>query len=135
MMEKNVSADGAFEAFIAALPVERQAAARRVWAMVRAAVPAGYTEHIGPKYLEFRAGTEMCLALANQKNYFSLHLVPMYVLPKLREQLAAAAPGLKMGKGCINFKQAEELPLGALAAVIGATPLAEYLAALPRKRA
>ena len=124
-----------FDEFIAALPAERQQPARAVWAMVRTAVPAGYTEHIGPRYLEFRAGTEMCLALANQKNYLSLHLVPMYVLPALRERLAAAAPALKAGKGCINFKRAEELPFEALTELIGATPVGEYVAQLQLGRA
>ena len=115
-----------FDDFIAALPVERQQPAMQVWQLVRQAVPAGYTEHIGPKYLEFRAGPEMCIALANQKSYLSLHLVPMYLMPALQEQLAAAAPRLKMGKGCLNFKTVEELPLDALAEVIAATSLADY---------
>ena len=100
-----------FDDFIAALPAERQPAAAHVWQLVRQAVPAGYTEHIGPKYLEFRAGKEMCIGLTNQKGYLSLHLVPMYLLPALRERLAVAAPKLKMGSGCVNFKKAEELPL------------------------
>ena len=120
----------AFEEFIAALPAERQQPARQVWQLVRQAVPAGYTEHIGPKYLEFRAGPEMCFALANQKSYLSLHLVPMYLMPALQERLAAAAPKLKMGKGCLNFNKVEELPLDALAEVIAATSLADYLAAM-----
>ncbi len=123
-----------FDQFIAALPAARQAPARHVWAMVRAAVPADYTEHIGPKYLEFRAGTEMCLALANQKNYLSLHLTPLYVLPELRERLTALAPTLKTGKGCINFKRAEDLPLPALATIIGATSAAEYVAQVQARR-
>jgi hypothetical protein len=123
-----------FDDFVAALPVERQDPARKVWQLVRAAVPAGYTEHIGPKFLEFRAGSEMCLALANQKNYLSLHLVPMYVMPGLREQLCAAAPKLKVGKGCINFQQLAELPLDALAGIIAATPLAAYVAQMEAVR-
>ena len=123
-----------FDQFIAALPADRQGPARQVWAMVRAAVPAAYTEHIGPKYLEFRAGPEMCLALANQKNYLSLHLTPMYVLPKLRDRLMALAPTLKTGKGCVNFKRAEELPLAALATIIGATSAEEYLTQLRARR-
>lgn len=123
-----------YDSFIAALPAERQAPIRQVWEMVRAAVPAGYTEHIGPKYLEFRAGTEMYVALANQKNYMSLHLVSVYVMPGLRERLLAAAPTLKMGKGCLNFKRMEELPLDALADVIAATQPADYLAQMQAVR-
>lgn len=123
-----------FDDFIAALPAERQEPARQLWQLVRAAVPAGYTEHVGRKYLEFRAGKEMCLALANQKNYLSLHLIPVYMMPGLRERLLAAAPKLKMGKGCLNFKRLDELPLPALAEVIAATPMADFLAQMQAAR-
>jgi len=114
--------------FLAPLPAERQAPLRELWQLVRQAVPSGYTEHIGPRFLEFRIGTEMCLALANQKNYMSLYLMPLYVMPGLREQLATAAPALKTGKSCLNFKRLEELPLAALARIIAATPAEAYLA-------
>ena len=123
-----------FEDFLAVLPAERQHAARAAWQLVRQAIPAGYTEHVGPKYLEFRAGKDMAIGLANQKNYLSLHLVPMYLMPELQEQLAAAAPKLKIGKGCVNFKQMDELPRAALAAVISATPLTDYVAKMQAVR-
>jgi hypothetical protein len=123
-----------FDEFIAALPAERQQPAVQVWQLVRRAVPTGYTEHISPKYLEFRAGEQMCIGLANQKGYLSLHLVPMYLMPGLQARLAAAAPKLKMGKGCVNFKQVEELPLETLATVIAATPMADYVAQLQARR-
>ncbi|GAB3741436.1 hypothetical protein GCM10027594_21170 [Hymenobacter agri] len=120
--------------FIAALPAERQQPATQVWELVRQAMPAGYTEHVGPKYLEFRAGKDMYIGLANQKGHLSLHVVPMYLMPALQEQLAAAAPKLKMGKGCVNFKQADELPAEALTALIAATPPADYAAKLQAVR-
>ncbi|MFD2718628.1 DUF1801 domain-containing protein [Hymenobacter monticola] len=124
----------AFDDFIAALPAERQPIAAHVWQLVRRAVPPGYTEHIGPKYLEFRAGPDMYVGLANQKGHLSLHLVPMYLMPALQEQLAAAAPKLKMGKGCVNFKRMEELPQEALRELLAATPPAEYAARLQAVR-
>ncbi|MDQ2769577.1 MAG: DUF1801 domain-containing protein [Bacteroidota bacterium] len=124
-----------FDQFIAAQPAERQDSMRQVWQQVRAAMPAGYIEHIGPKYLEFRAGALMYVGLTNQKNYASLHLVPMYLIPAMQELMAAAAPTLKMGKGCVNFNRAEELPVAALAEIIGATSPAEYLAKLKKSKA
>lgn len=123
-----------FEDFVAALPTERQPLVRQVWQLIRQAVPAGYTEHFGPKYLEFRAGPDMYVGLANQKGHLSLHLVPMYLKPALQDQLAAAAPKLKMGKGCVNFKKVEELPLAALTELIAATPPADYQAQLQALR-
>ena len=116
--------------FLAALPAERQQPAAQAWGLVRRAMPAGYTEHIGPKYLEFRAGKDMYIGLANQKGHLSLHVVPMYLMPVLQEQLAAAAPKLKMGKGCVNFKKVEELPADALSGLIAATSPADYAAKL-----
>jgi hypothetical protein len=120
--------------FIAALPAERQQPAAQVWHLVRQAMPTGYTEHIGPKFLEFRVGKDMYIGLANQKGHLSLHVVPMYLMPALQEQLAAAAPKLKMGKGCVNFKQVEELPSEALAGLIAATSPADYAARLQALR-
>ena len=76
----------------------------------------------------------MYVGLANQKSHLSLHLVPMYLMPELQQGLAAAAPRLKMGKGCVNFKQVEELPADALAALLAATPPAEYAAKLQALR-
>ena len=124
-----------FDEFIAALPAERQQPATQAWQLVRQAVPAGYTEHFGPKYLEFRAGKDMYIGLANQKGHLSLHVVPMYLMPALQERLAAAAPKLKMGKGCVNFKTVEELPAEALTELIAATPPADYAAKLQAVRA
>ena len=124
-----------FEDFVAALPTERQPLVRQVWQLIRQAVPAGYTEHFGPKYLEFRAGPDMYVGLANQKGHLSLHLVPMYLMPALQEQLAAAAPKLKMGKGCVNFTKLEELPQQALRELIGATLATDYVAQLQQRRA
>lgn len=45
-----------FDDFIAALPAERRQPAVQAWQLVQQAMPAGYTEHVGPKYLEFREG-------------------------------------------------------------------------------
>ena len=130
----STSTPTSFDQFIAAQPAERQAPMRQVWELVRAAVPAGYTEHIGPKYLEFRAGKQLYVGLTNQKNYASLHLVPMYLMPAMQERLVAAAPTLQVGKGCVNFNRAEELPVVALADIIGATSPEEYLAKLQRPK-
>ncbi|MCI1186818.1 DUF1801 domain-containing protein [Hymenobacter sp. DH14] len=123
-----------FNDFIAALPAERQQPAAEAWQLVRQAMPAGYTEHVGPKYLEFRVGKDMYIGLANQKGHLSLHVVPMYLMPALQEQLAAAAPKLKMGKGCVNFKKSEELPTEALSGLIAATLPADYAAKLQEVR-
>ncbi len=67
-------------------------------------------------------------ALANQKNYLSLYLNAVYAMPELRERLTAAAPDLKMGKTCVNFKRYDQLPEAALAEVISAATPERYIA-------
>lgn len=109
-----------YETYLAALPADRRDVVDAVWQDVRRAMPAGYTEHIGPKFLSFKADEEWYVALANQKNYISLHLVPVYCFPELDAKLTAAGPKLKRGKGCINFKRAEELPLAVIGEIIAA---------------
>jgi hypothetical protein len=115
-----------YERYLASLPAERREAVDRVWQVVRASVPAGYTEKITAKYLIFMAGDEWYLALANQKNYISLHLIPVYVFPELKARLDNSGKKLKMGKGCINFKSADELPLATIAEIVGAYDMEAY---------
>jgi len=120
MSEENLS----LEQYLAGLPAERRGEVEKVWGVVRGSVPGGYVEEVGPKFLTFKAGEEMYVALANQKHYISLYLMPLYLYPELKAKLDAT--GLKCGKSCINFKRAEELPLGVVAEVIGANDADAY---------
>ena len=116
----------AYGDYLATLPAERQAAVERVWKTVRESMPVGYTEHISPKYLTFMADGEMYVALANQKNYLTLHLMPIYVFPELKAKLDNSGKKLKIGKGCVNFLRAEELPLDIIAQIIGSCEAKTY---------
>jgi len=115
-----------FEQYLAALPPERRGEVEKVWRVVRESVPAGYVEEIGPKFISFKAGDEWYVSLANQKNYISLYLMPVYVFPELRARLDAGGKRLNCGKSCVNFKRADELPLEAVADIVGATPAEAY---------
>lgn len=115
-----------YKSYLASLPPERREAVERVWQVVRENVPAGYTEQITPKFLTYMADGEWYLALANQKNYISLHLCSIYIFPELKARLDNAAKNLKCGKGCINFKRAEELPLDTIAEIISTYDAASY---------
>jgi uncharacterized protein YdhG (YjbR/CyaY superfamily) len=112
--------------YLASLPAERKEAVERVWKAVRESMPAGYTEQISPKYLTFAADGEMYVALANQKNYLTLHLIPIYVFPELKAKLDNSGKKLKGGKGCVNFLSAEELPLDIIAQVVGSCEAETY---------
>ena len=115
-----------FERYLAGLPAERRGEVEKVWRVVRESVPGGYVEEVGPKFLTFKAGDEMYVALANQKNYISLYLMPLYVYPELKARLDESGRNLKCGKSCINFKRAEELPLEVVAEVVAATDADAY---------
>jgi hypothetical protein len=116
-----------YEQFLDNLPPERRGDVERVWQVVRESVPDGYREEVTAKFLTFKAAGEWYVALASQKNYLSLHLTPIYVYPELRVKLDAGGKKLKCGKGCINFKRAEELPLEAIGEIIGANSAADYV--------
>ncbi len=112
--------------YLASLPAERQEAVERVWKAVRESMPAGYTEQISPKYLTFAVDGEMYVALANQKNYISLHLIPIYIFPELKAKLDNSGKKVKGGKGCVNFLRAEELPLDIIAQIVGSCEAESY---------
>lgn len=122
MTEQSLS----YNDYLAGLPDERKDAVKKVWRIVRENMPQGYTEQIGPKFLSFTADNDWYVALANQKNYISLYLIPLYVFPELKARLDAASKNLKCGKSCINFKRAEELPLDVIGEIVGAHDAESY---------
>lgn len=115
-----------FKQYLDGLPPERRGEVEKVWRVVRESVPGGYVEEIGPKFLSFKAGDDWYVALANQKNYISLYLMPVYVFPELKAKLDAGAKRVKCGKSCINFKRAVDLPLETVAEIVGATGAEAY---------
>jgi hypothetical protein len=117
-----------FERYLDGLPPERRGEVERVWRVVRENVPGGYAEEVGPKFLSFKAGDDWYVALASQKNYISLYLMPVYVFPELKAKLDASGKKLKCGKSCVNFKRADELPLETIAEIVGATDAEAYQA-------
>ena len=66
------------------------------------------------------------VALAAQKNAYSLYLLGVYGIPEqeavLRDGFAAAGKKLDMGKSCVRFKKLDDLPLETIARLIAATP-------------
>ncbi len=50
--------------------------------------------------------------LSPVKGYMSLHLMPMYAIPALHAKFKAMLPKAKFQKGCINFKNEEQMPIG-----------------------
>lgn len=115
-----------YEKFLVSLPPDRRGEVEAVWQVVRENMPDGYSEEIGPKFLVFKADSEWYVALANQKNYISLYLMPLYVFPELKAKLDESEMKVKGGKSCINFKKADELPLDVIGEIVGANGADAY---------
>jgi hypothetical protein len=128
--------------YLAELPAERRAEIEKVRDAVNAALPPGYREGIGygmigwviplEQYPETYNKQPLAYAgLAAQKNYNSLYLNCVYASKDRTERLqqAAAAAGRKldMGKSCIRFKRADELPLDLIGDEIASTSPDEFV--------
>ncbi len=123
-----------YDQYLATLPDERREPVARVWQVVRDNMPPGYVEKIGPKFLEFAVGTEGYVSLANQKNYVSLYLLPVYVEPSLKQKLDGVDKKLRVGKSCLNFNVAEDLPLDVIGEIVGTFTPEEFQEKLSRNR-
>ena len=123
--------------YLAELTPERRAAAARVREVILRNLPKGYEESIGygmisytlplSRYPETYNGQPLCYAgLAAQKNHLAVYLTAAYADPKLekaiREGFAKAGKKLDMGKSCIRFKEASDLPLDVIGKAVAAVP-------------
>lgn len=128
-------------AYLKELPPDRRRELSRVRAMVRKHLPDGYRETMNWGMITYEVplnrqpktynGQPLCLAgLAAQKNYLSLYFMPIdaKVLGRLKAAFKQAGKRFDMGKSCIRFKQADDLPLDAIGAEIAAVPLDKYVA-------
>jgi hypothetical protein len=138
-------------AYLKELPADRRREVSRVRAVVRKHLPAGYRERMNfgmityevplERYPDTYNGQPLCYAgIAAQKNHLSLYLMPVYGDPKAAARLKAAFKdaGLKldMGKSCIRFKRADDLPLDAIGELVAAVPVERFIgyAQAARKR-
>ena len=125
------------DAFLAALPDERRAVIEAVRAVIRKNLPEGYVESVSSGMLSYEIPLETYpntynrkplgyVALAAQKNGYSLYLIGPYVDPAQAEELkaafAAAGKKLDMGKSCVRFRKLEDLELTAIARTIASMP-------------
>ena len=129
--------------FIAQLPPERRRDVERVRDVIRKHLPAGYEEVVVKKMLVYQVPFKRYsdtyngqplwyAALASQKSYLSLHLMSIYAdkasVERLQEAFRAAGKKLDMGKACIRFKTAEDLPLELIGSIVAATPVDRWIA-------
>lgn len=66
---------------------------------------------MGAEMIQYKVNNYFTFALASQKNHMTLHLLPMYGCKPIHEKYSKLFKKAKFQKGCINFKNADEMPL------------------------
>lgn len=130
-------------AYIASIDEGRREQVMIVLEMVRNSIPRGYEEVMNwgmitwqvPLSVEpdtYNGKPLMFAALASQKRHISLYMMPVYQDPVKLEKLTTGFEDIgkkpNMGKSCIRFTKAENIPLDTLAQLIADSPMKEFIA-------
>ena len=131
------------EEYLELLPEERRNVVSTIRALVLNNLPTGYQESINWGTITYSIPLEQYpstyngqpltyLALAAQKNYYSLYLMSVYGDPQqedwLKERFKQAGKKLDMGKSCLRFHKIEDLPMDVIAKVIARTTPEAFIA-------
>jgi hypothetical protein len=129
--------------YLAQLPQDRRANVSAVREVVRQNLPAGYEEGmqygmIGwyvplERFPDTYNGQPLALAgLASQKRYISLYLNSVYgdraTEAWFRRRYAATGKKLDMGKSCLRFTRADDIPLDLIGETIARADLDGFVA-------
>jgi hypothetical protein len=135
--------------YLAELPADRRKTVSAVRAVVRRNLPKGYKESIGygmicytvplSTYPDTYNGQPLCYAaVAAQKHYCALYLMNVYgdstTANAFRDGFRKAGKKLDMGKSCVRFKTADDLPLDVIGRTIAATPMKAFIETYERAR-
>jgi len=127
---------------LANLPSERRPEFKRVRDVVRRHLPPGYEEVVSKDMLVYQVPLSRYadtynghplwyVALASEKSYLSLHLMPAYgdaaLAKRLKDAFRTARKKLDMGKACIHFRKADDLELDAIGEAVASTPLDRWV--------
>lgn len=131
------------DAYLQELPPDRRIEIERVRDVVLAHLPPGYAESMSWGMISYEVPLERYpttyngkplgyAALASQKNRLTLYLLGAYMRPAQRARLEAAyeqaGRRIDMGKSCLHFRTADELPLDLIGALIASTSVEELIA-------
>jgi len=130
------------DSFIAKLPAERRPSVERVRDVIRRHLPRGYEEVISKNMLVYQVPLARYsdtynghplwyVALASEKSYLSLHLMAVYAdaarAQRLRDGFQAAGKKLDMGKACVHFRAADDLPLDVIGELVASVPMDRWV--------
>jgi Domain of unknown function (DU1801) len=129
--------------FLAALPSDRRSEVELVRSVICENLPTGYEETISKNMLVYQVPLDVYsdtynghplwyVALASEKSYLSLHLMPAYgdstLAKELRDGFKDAGKKLDMGKACVHFHTAEDLALDVVGRVVSRIPIDKWVA-------
>ena len=128
--------------FMKSLPDDRRSAIERVRKVILDNLPAGYQEGMGMGMLMYSVPLSVCpdtyngqplcyAALSSHKTSMSVHLMPLYGDKKaekdFRSRFKERGKRLDMGKSCVRFKDADDLPLDVIGKVIASYPVEKWV--------
>jgi len=131
--------------YLASLPDDRRDVVSKVRSVIRKHLPQGFEEqmqygmigYVVP-FAAFPAGYHAnpkepltFISLGSQKNYMSLYMMTVYGWPGMadwmKQEFTARGKKLDMGKSCIRFKKADDLPLDVIGEAVSRVSMAEYI--------
>jgi hypothetical protein len=128
--------------FMDSLPEDRRSSIETVRKVIVDNLPKGYEETMGMGMLVYAVPLSICpdtdngqplwyAALSSRKSYMSIHLMPLYADKKaearFRSDFKARGKKLDMGKACVHFKAADDLPLDVIGGVIASIPVEKWV--------
>jgi len=135
------------EEYIQEIPVERQAAFKKLRAVIKKNLPKGFKEGMGYGMMGwdvphsiYPAGYHCnpkaplpFMGIASQKNFIAVYHMGVYADPKLlkwfQEAHAKASPKkIDMGKSCIRYKKPEDIPFDLIGELASKITPAEWIA-------
>lgn len=100
--------------FISKQPTERQILLNRIHEIIiqkDETIHATIESMMGKEMIVYKSSGIFKYGLSSVKNYMSLHIMPIYGSSVLYSNYKKLLPLANFQKGCINFKNVEEMPL------------------------
>ena len=135
--------------YLKELPAERRRDIAKVRAVIKKNLPAGFAETMNWGMISYEVPLStfsstynkqplMYVALAAQKNFNTLYLMSAHIskplLTKLQSDFKKTGKKLDMGKSCIHFDAADELPLDTIGEVVASMPMRDWIAIFEASR-
>ena len=135
--------------YLRSLPGEEHAILQALRSTIRKHLPRGYAERFDHGTLAYEIpltryprtynGRPLSVAsIVSRPRFVTLYLMAVYGDAELahwfRTAYAASGKHLRMGKSCVHFYKAEDIPMDVIGRVIAAVPVARYLEIYERAR-